>query len=441
MKKTIQTIVLAVLCLFLSNAARAQTTALKIGDQVPDITINNIINYKSSSAKLSDFRGKLLILDFWATWCGACLNAMPLTDSLQKTFSGKVQFFPVTYQTEKEVRPTIQKIEQSKYLRIFTAVGNKELSRLFPHTTLPHYVWIGPDGILKAITGTEALSTQNIRSFLSQNKLTLREKKDVMIPYNPKLPLFVNNNGGDELKTLYRMVFSPYVQGLRSGTSSFKTDTGDTYRITTLNQPPINLFRLAYSDQGFLPTNRIVVSVLDSTLINSRKTGVEYLDWLKDRGYCYELTVPLSLEKQVFEIMQQDMQRLFPQYSARMEMQETNCLALIRTSGEDKLKSRGGQSFTEFNAYGCILKNFPLKRLIDQLNVRYMQGIPTPIVDLTGYTEWVDLQIKGSLSSIEELNRELAGYDLKLVKKTIPVEKLVIRDRTGFKPSASLENK
>ena len=40
MKKTIQTIVLAALCLFLSSAARAQTAALKIGDKVPDMTIN-----------------------------------------------------------------------------------------------------------------------------------------------------------------------------------------------------------------------------------------------------------------------------------------------------------------------------------------------------------------------------------------------------------------
>lgn len=434
MKKTIQFIVLAALCFFLSSAARAQTTALKIGDQVPDITINNIINYKSSSVKLSDFKGKLLILDFWATWCGACLNAMPLTDSLQHAFDGKVQFFPVTYQTEKEVRPTIQKLEKSKSLRIFTALENKELSRLFPHTTLPHYVWIGPDGTLKGITGTEALNAGNIRALLAQNEVKIREKKDVRIAYNPKEPLFVNNNGGDGLNIRYRTVFSGYVDGLRSGTSTYKTDTGSTFRVTTLNQPLINLFRLAYSDQGFLPTNRIVVSVTDSTLINSRKTGAEYLDWLKDRGYCYELTVPLSREKQVFEIMQADMRRFFPQYSANMEKQDSPCLALVRTSLTDKLKSKGGSSYTEFNAFGCTLQNFPLQRLIDQLNVHYMQGIPTPIVDQTGYTGWVDLRINAALNSIVELNSELAKYDLQLVEKRIPVEKLVIRDQrqTGF---------
>ncbi|MGB4400563.1 MAG: TlpA disulfide reductase family protein, partial [Daejeonella sp.] len=96
MKKTIQTIAMATLCLFLSNTALAQTAALKIGDKVPDVTINNISNYKSTSAKLSDFKGKLLILDFWATWCAPCIAMIPKMDSLEKAFEGKVAFLSVT---------------------------------------------------------------------------------------------------------------------------------------------------------------------------------------------------------------------------------------------------------------------------------------------------------------------------------------------------------
>ena len=152
MKKTIQTIVLAALCLFLSNAARTQTAALKIGDQMPDITINNVINYKSNSLKLSDFKGKLLILDFWATWCGACVFTFPKTDSLQKAFEGKIQFLSIAYQSEKEIIPFIQRIEKSKGLKIITAMGDNELSKLFPHHVFPHYVWIGTDGRVQAIT-------------------------------------------------------------------------------------------------------------------------------------------------------------------------------------------------------------------------------------------------------------------------------------------------
>lgn len=48
---------------------QGENDKLTVGDVMPDITFNNLVNYKSSSAKLSDFKGKLVILDFWATTC------------------------------------------------------------------------------------------------------------------------------------------------------------------------------------------------------------------------------------------------------------------------------------------------------------------------------------------------------------------------------------
>jgi thiol-disulfide isomerase/thioredoxin len=36
------------------------------------------------------FNGKLMILDFWATWCGACISKFPKLDSLQKKYADKL---------------------------------------------------------------------------------------------------------------------------------------------------------------------------------------------------------------------------------------------------------------------------------------------------------------------------------------------------------------
>lgn len=49
------------------NAQKIPKRELTIGDTLPDVEINNIVNYKAKSVKASDFKGKLLILDFWAT--------------------------------------------------------------------------------------------------------------------------------------------------------------------------------------------------------------------------------------------------------------------------------------------------------------------------------------------------------------------------------------
>jgi len=62
---------------------------LKIGDKVPDIEFK-LVDSKTggiSKGKLSDYKGKLVIIDFWASWCYSCLHKFPKMDELQKKYS------------------------------------------------------------------------------------------------------------------------------------------------------------------------------------------------------------------------------------------------------------------------------------------------------------------------------------------------------------------
>ncbi|MGB8190551.1 MAG: redoxin domain-containing protein, partial [Chitinophagaceae bacterium] len=54
---------------------------LNVGDTLPDLEVKDVINYSKSSIKISEFKDKYLILNFWATWCSPCIVSFPKLDS------------------------------------------------------------------------------------------------------------------------------------------------------------------------------------------------------------------------------------------------------------------------------------------------------------------------------------------------------------------------
>lgn len=55
---------------------------LKVGTPAPDFVSEK---WEGGELKLSDYRGQVVILDFWATWCGPCMAAMPHIESIHKS--------------------------------------------------------------------------------------------------------------------------------------------------------------------------------------------------------------------------------------------------------------------------------------------------------------------------------------------------------------------
>jgi thiol-disulfide isomerase/thioredoxin len=98
------------------------------------------------TVRLSDYKGKVVLLNFWATWCPPCRAEMPDLIKMQREYQSKgLQVIGITYppQTIREVRQFMRKLGVNYPI----ALGRKETKVLFDQTdTLPVTIVIDRKG-------------------------------------------------------------------------------------------------------------------------------------------------------------------------------------------------------------------------------------------------------------------------------------------------------
>jgi thiol-disulfide isomerase/thioredoxin len=445
MYKTILTIVMATLCLYFKGTAQQTMSKTKvnpaikpvqIGQRMPDVVLTHLHNYKTTRLDLADLETKLIIIDFWATWCGPCVSMVPKIDSLQREFQYDVQFISVSYQTAAEVTSFMEKLEKQNnvHYTVPYVSDDNSLRFLFPHKTLPHYVWISSNGTVRAITELKEITSANIDKMLASSSFTLPEKKDSRIPYDYSKPFMVNGNGGDGKGLMYHSALSGYVEGLPGKTHLERADSINVDAVVLTNCAPIWLYKIAYSKglSTFYPDTRVLLEVKHPEELTSSFKGNAYLDWLRKDGHgiCYELRVPKHAAAQLHPLFKQNLAMLFPQYSAAVEKRMVKCLALVRLPGADNLqtKHKNAEVIQTFEPFGFTMQNCPLSSFVNHLKLKYLSTQPLPIVNETGYTGRVDMKITAKLSSIPDMNRALEPYHLAWQEKMMELDMLVIKD-------------
>jgi thiol-disulfide isomerase/thioredoxin len=444
MKQSLALLMIIVTLLLNAGNSMAQTKPIGIGDQCPDIEIKNIINYKTNTARISDFKGKLLILDFWATWCAPCLSMMPVAEKLQQQFGEKIQILPVTYQSTAEVKNFLQQRAKTNNLLPPSATADISLHAAFPHNVVPHYVWIGPDGRVVAITSYGELTETNIQRLLGNGTVKLTEKKDEEKIIDEKQPMFITANvlqqeGGAMIEPvpndnlLYHSVLTGFLTGFycESGVNNAKitsknNSVGGLYRIAAgkyelkmlLNNSTIwevkNAHALPYSDSACLLL----------------KSPEEAQPWMKEHCFCYELKFPPELESTKYDIMLADLNNYFGAMlgiKGGLEKRKVKCLILSRMDNSNTYASKGIEQQGKYNAYTLEIYNQPMYALVNFLSMQ-MDALPT-IIDETGYTGNVDLQLNCTLSDLAAVNRELTKYGLQLKEEEREKEMIVIKDK------------
>jgi cytochrome c biogenesis protein CcmG/thiol:disulfide interchange protein DsbE len=123
----------------LAAASLAHHSALRMA---PDFTRTDL---EGKSLNLRKYRGKVVLLNFWATWCGPCLIEIPTFTAWQNTYrTAGLQVVGISM--DDDAAP-VKRMYQKDRLNYPVAMGDAELGELFGGVLgLPLTYLIDPDG-------------------------------------------------------------------------------------------------------------------------------------------------------------------------------------------------------------------------------------------------------------------------------------------------------
>jgi len=124
------------------------------------------------TVRLSDYQGKVVLINFWATWCPPCRAEMPDLVRLQREHGKDLQIIGVTYPPEKKAR--VRRFARSLKVNYPIILGTREIkARFSSEETLPLTVVINRDGKVSDIISGILLREEfdeKIKPLLTKNK-------------------------------------------------------------------------------------------------------------------------------------------------------------------------------------------------------------------------------------------------------------------------------
>ena len=167
----VQILIWTFLIIFLAlmgiGVTRAQQGTVQPGFEVPDFSLTLFSGYEyegKSEVKISDLRGKVIFINFWASWCIPCAQEAPVLEEAWRYYrpDGKVVFLGVDYvDTEPEARIFLKRFGNT--YPNGPDLGTR-ISQMFRIKGVPETYIIDTNGVLRYVKIGPFLNVDEIRA-------------------------------------------------------------------------------------------------------------------------------------------------------------------------------------------------------------------------------------------------------------------------------------
>jgi thiol-disulfide isomerase/thioredoxin len=120
--------------------------SVEIGQTAPQFKLYDMTGHAVS---LDQYKGKIVVLDFWATWCGPCRESMPKLDKIQEEYAGKMVLLAINVQEpESVVRDYLR--SQSLAAKVLLDEDGS-VGRQYGAVMIPMQVLIDREGVVRHV--------------------------------------------------------------------------------------------------------------------------------------------------------------------------------------------------------------------------------------------------------------------------------------------------
>lgn len=371
---------------------------VRIGEQVPNYIFTKTLNNNSKEIALNKLKGKIILLEFWATWCSPCISEMKKLEELQKHFKDEIEIIAVS--NEKITR--LEKYVNATQTQL-KIVSDSLHRAFFPYKIIPHSILIDKNGIVRAITNPENISKEIIQRLIKNDRIAMEEKNDFVVDdFAMKYDTIKSFSSAD-----YTIYLSGYDIKKNPGVSLKHTLDGNVNGLEVTNASLLRLY----------------MSLFDKTM--SRvilKDGLTVKDFPYEKKRLYNFSIEFSDK---FENSWKEVSVAFLNSNLDYRVKETvDTLICYEIKDVDKILNNSKFEKKEFSYGGGIYKSksTPLEELI-----KYIEDFTSiPVVDSSNLKGNFDIDLNWQLEDPKTINTELKKYGLLLEKSKVKLPVTII---------------
>jgi uncharacterized protein (TIGR03435 family) len=334
---------------------------VKVGSPAPRLTLRNVLQApKEIHGTWEELKGKAVVIEFWATWCGGCVDNIPHMNKLAEEFESRpLQFISVTDETDDElVKRFLGRHPISGWVAFDADEGT---FKRYGIEGRPQTVLVDATGIVRALTSPTSVTPQVLEDLLAGKSLDFPEiHKATLLGLEAGAPQPL-------LQVLIRPAAPVALSGTSPGGIFDRNGRYDVYGKTLRN---------ILSDTYQIPEGR-----------------VDAPDWCRSTRYDFSVVTPQHEEQLRGTLLKQILEAAF-QLKLHEEMKETSVYILRRIDGQQPKLQQAATS-------GKSSHLIPAKGEAESMNAsigaithlaQYVLG--KEVLDETGLTDRYDFSLK-----------------------------------------------